>query len=105
MLLQNISLFVTGKKTVESIERVMMGTSMVKINGTHLTESNAIGCLKSHPLQLTYDGGFSEIREQEMFKEATSLPSYLRSRGSVYFLFDCLRIIMSFTSLFSVLCR
>ncbi|KAF6364058.1 armadillo repeat containing 2 [Rhinolophus ferrumequinum] len=69
------------KKTVESIERVMMGTSMVKISGTHLTESNAIGRLKNHPLQLTYDGGFSEIKEQEMFKEATSLPSYLRSRG------------------------
>ncbi|XP_016015701.2 armadillo repeat-containing protein 2 isoform X3 [Rousettus aegyptiacus] len=55
----------------------MMGDSMVKINGICLTESNAIGHLKSHPLQLTYGGGFREIQEQE----AASLPSHLRSGG------------------------
>ncbi|XP_004422246.1 PREDICTED: armadillo repeat-containing protein 2 [Ceratotherium simum simum] len=70
-----------SKKTVESKETVMMGNSVVKINGIYLTESNAIGHLKSHPLQLTYDGGFSEIKEQEMFKGTTSLPSHLRNGG------------------------
>ncbi|KAM5282884.1 armadillo repeat-containing protein 2 isoform 3-T6 [Hipposideros larvatus] len=70
------------KKTGESKGRSLMGNSMVKINGTYLTESNPIGHLKSHPLQLTYDGGFSEIKEQGMFKESTSLPSHLKSRGS-----------------------
>ncbi|XP_004406746.1 PREDICTED: armadillo repeat-containing protein 2 isoform X3 [Odobenus rosmarus divergens] len=58
-----------------------MGDTMVKTNGIYLTESNAIGHLKSHPLQLTYDGGFSEIKMQEMFKGTTSLPSHLRSGG------------------------
>ncbi|XP_034524846.1 armadillo repeat-containing protein 2 isoform X3 [Ailuropoda melanoleuca] len=58
-----------------------MGDPMVKINGIYLTDSNAVGHLKSHPLQLTYDGGFSEIKEQEMFKGTTSLPSHLRSGG------------------------
>ncbi|XP_023389170.1 armadillo repeat-containing protein 2 [Pteropus vampyrus] len=65
------------KKTIESKERIMTGDSMVKINGIYLTESNAIGHLKSHPLQLTYGGGFREIKEQE----AASLPSHLRSGG------------------------
>ncbi|XP_074224620.1 armadillo repeat-containing protein 2 isoform X2 [Camelus bactrianus] len=69
------------KKRVESKETVMMGDSMVKINGIYLPESNALGHLKSHPLQLTYDGDFSEIKEQEMFKGATPLPSHLRSGG------------------------
>ncbi|XP_019686613.3 armadillo repeat-containing protein 2 isoform X3 [Felis catus] len=69
------------KKTVESKETVVKGDPMVKINGIYLTESNAMGHLKSHPLQLTYDGGFSEIQEQEMFKGTTSLPSHLRSGG------------------------
>nr|XP_060473200.1 armadillo repeat-containing protein 2-like [Panthera onca] len=73
------------KKTVESKETVVKGDPMVKINGIYLTESNAMGHLKSHPLQLTYDGGFSEIQEQEMFKGTTSLPSHLRSGGSVFF--------------------
>ncbi|XP_073892923.1 armadillo repeat-containing protein 2 isoform X7 [Macaca fascicularis] len=59
----------------------MMGDSVVKINGIYLTKSNAICHLKSHPLQLTYDGGFSEIKEQEMFKGTTSLPSHLKSGG------------------------
>nr|XP_055116755.1 armadillo repeat-containing protein 2 isoform X3 [Symphalangus syndactylus] len=68
-----------SKKTVESKETVMMGDSMVKINGIYLTKSNAICHLKSHPLQLTDDGGFSEIKEQEMFKGTTSLPSHLKS--------------------------
>ncbi|XP_054969986.1 armadillo repeat-containing protein 2 isoform X4 [Pan paniscus] len=70
-----------SKKTVESKETVMMGDSMVKINGIYLTKSNAICHLKSHPLQLTDDGGFSEIKEQEMFKGTTSLPSHLKSGG------------------------
>lgn len=70
-----------SKKTVESKETVMMGDSVVKINGIYLTKSNAICHLKSHPLQLTYDGGFSEIKEQEMFKGTTSLPSHLKSGG------------------------
>ncbi|XP_045654382.1 armadillo repeat-containing protein 2 [Ursus americanus] len=70
-----------SKKTVESKETVVMGDPMVKRNGIYLTDSNAVGHLKSHPLQLTYDGGFSEIKEQEMFKGTTSLPSHLRSGG------------------------
>ncbi|KAL2792409.1 armadillo repeat-containing protein 2 isoform a [Daubentonia madagascariensis] len=70
-----------SKKTVESKETVMMGDSVVKINGVYLTESNAIGRLKSHPLQLTCDGGFREIKEQEMFKGTSSLPSHLTSGG------------------------
>lgn len=64
---------------------VVKGDPMVKINGIYLTESNAMGRFKSHPLQLTYDGGFSEMKEQEMFKGTTSLPSHLRSGGSVFF--------------------
>ncbi|XP_047716112.1 armadillo repeat-containing protein 2 isoform X2 [Prionailurus viverrinus] len=70
-----------SKKTVESKETIVKGDPMVKTNGIYLTESNAMGHLKSHPLQLTYDGGFSEIQEQEMFKGTTSLPSHLRSGG------------------------
>ncbi|XP_030784047.1 armadillo repeat-containing protein 2 isoform X2 [Rhinopithecus roxellana] len=70
-----------SKKTVESKETVMMGDSVVKINGIYLTKSNAICHLKSHPLQLTYDGGFGEIKEQEMFKGTTSLPSHLKRGG------------------------
>uniref|UniRef100_A0A8I5MZ39 Armadillo repeat containing 2 n=1 Tax=Papio anubis TaxID=9555 RepID=A0A8I5MZ39_PAPAN len=70
-----------SKKTVESKDTVMMGDSVVKINGIYLTKSNAICHLKSHPLQLTYDGGFSEIKEQEMFKGTTSLLSHLKSGG------------------------
>nr|XP_008518813.1 PREDICTED: armadillo repeat-containing protein 2 isoform X1 [Equus przewalskii]XP_008518822.1 PREDICTED: armadillo repeat-containing protein 2 isoform X1 [Equus przewalskii] len=69
------------KKTVESKETVLMGNSVVKRNGIYLTESNATGHLKSHPLQLTYDGGFGEIKEQEMFIGVTPLPSPLRSGG------------------------
>eukprot|EP00069_Balaena_mysticetus_P007481 bmy_05557T0 len=93
------------KKRVESKETVTMGDSMVKIHGIYLTESNAIGHL-SHPLQLTYDGDFGEIKEQEMFKGAASLPSHLRSGGSVFFSFNFpVRTTMSFTSLLSVLCR
>ncbi|XP_005377906.1 PREDICTED: armadillo repeat-containing protein 2 [Chinchilla lanigera] len=68
------------KKTVKSKETVMMGDSAVKTNGICLTESNAIGHLKSHPLQLTYDGGFREVQEQEVLR-GTSLPSHLRSGG------------------------
>ncbi|XP_025719449.1 armadillo repeat-containing protein 2 [Callorhinus ursinus] len=70
-----------SKKTVASKETVVMGDAMVKINGIYLTESNATGHLKSRPLQLTYDGGVSEIKKQEMFKGTTSLPSHLRSGG------------------------
>lgn len=72
---------------MESKDTVRMEDSPVKINGIYLTEPKAAGHLKSHPLQLTYDGGFREIKEQEMFKEATSLPSHLRSGGSVFLLF------------------
>ncbi|XP_012661696.1 armadillo repeat-containing protein 2 [Otolemur garnettii] len=70
-----------SKKTVESKETVTMGDSVTKINGVYLTESNAIGHLKSHPLLLTRDGGFSEIKEQGMFQGTTSSPSHLRSGG------------------------
>ncbi|XP_045400091.1 armadillo repeat-containing protein 2 [Lemur catta] len=70
-----------SKKTAESKDTVMMGDSMVEINGVYLTESNAIGHLKSHPLQLTCDGGFSEIKEQKTFKGTTSVPSLLRNGG------------------------
>ncbi|XP_060046637.1 armadillo repeat-containing protein 2 isoform X2 [Erinaceus europaeus] len=59
----------------------MMGNSVVKINGIYLPESHATGHLKTHPLQLTYDGSFSEIKKQEMFKGTTSLPSHLRNGG------------------------
>ncbi|KAM6185179.1 armadillo repeat-containing protein 2 [Rhynchocyon petersi] len=70
-----------SKKTVKCKEMILMGDSMVKRNGICLSESNAIGHLKSHPLRLTYDGSFSEIKEQEMFKGTTSLPSHLRNGG------------------------
>ncbi|XP_004753520.1 armadillo repeat-containing protein 2 [Mustela putorius furo] len=70
-----------SKTTVEPEETVVMGDPMVKINGIYLTESRAVGRLKSHPLQLTYDGGFSEIKKQEMLKGTTTLPSHLRSGG------------------------
>lgn len=73
---------------MESKDTVRMGDSPVKINGIYLTEPKAVGHLKSRPLQLTYDGGFREIKEQEMFPGATSLPSHRRSGGSVFFLFD-----------------
>lgn len=72
---------------MESRDTISMGDSPVKINGVHLTEPKAAGHLKSRPLQLTYDGGFREIKEQEVFKEATPLPSHRRSGGSVFFLF------------------
>ncbi|XP_003466063.1 armadillo repeat-containing protein 2 [Cavia porcellus] len=69
------------KKTVESKDTVITGDSTVKTNGIYLTESDAIGRLKSHPLHLTYDGGFREIRgEQEVMRGASS-PSHLRSGG------------------------
>ncbi|KAM8792261.1 armadillo repeat-containing protein 2 [Rhynchonycteris naso] len=67
------------KKTVESKERVKMGDTMVKISGIYSTKSKAVGHIKSHPLQLTYDGDFSEIKEQALFQGATPLPSHLRS--------------------------
>uniref|UniRef100_A0A8B9WUL6 Armadillo repeat containing 2 n=1 Tax=Bos mutus grunniens TaxID=30521 RepID=A0A8B9WUL6_BOSMU len=51
---------------VESEETVTTRDSVVKINGIYLTESKAIGHLKRHPLQLTYDGDFSKITEQEI---------------------------------------
>ncbi|XP_032194767.1 armadillo repeat-containing protein 2 isoform X2 [Mustela erminea] len=70
-----------SKTTVEPEETVVMGDPMVKINGIYLTESRDVGRLKSHPLQLTYDGGFSEIKKQEMLKGTTTLPSHLRSGG------------------------
>ncbi|KAG8522134.1 Armadillo repeat-containing protein 2 [Galemys pyrenaicus] len=70
------------KKTVESKDTIMMGNSMVKINGIYLTEPHATDLLKSHPLQLTCDSRFNEIKEQGMFKGAAPLPSHLRSGGS-----------------------
>ncbi|XP_054992069.1 armadillo repeat-containing protein 2 [Sorex araneus] len=69
------------KKTVESKETIIRGDSLVKINGMYLTESHAMDHLKSQPYQLSYNGGFGEIKEQEMFKGATSLPSRLGSGG------------------------
>ncbi|CAI9164230.1 unnamed protein product [Rangifer tarandus platyrhynchus] len=80
-LLPARTLLPTQSKRVESEETVTTRDSVVKINGIYLTESKAIGHLKSHPLQLTYDGDFSKITEQEMFKGATSLPFHLRSGG------------------------
>ncbi|XP_066229618.1 armadillo repeat-containing protein 2 isoform X2 [Saccopteryx leptura] len=56
-----------------------MGDSMVKISGIYLTKSKAIDHIKSHPLQLTYDGDFSEVKEQALFQRATPLPSHLGS--------------------------
>lgn len=61
----------------------MMGDSVMKRNGLYLAESNAIGQLK-----LPYDADFSEIKEREMFQGATSMPSHLRSGGSVFFPFN-----------------
>ncbi|XP_055289507.1 armadillo repeat-containing protein 2 isoform X1 [Moschus berezovskii] len=80
-LLPARTLLPTQSKRVESEETVTTRDSVVKINGIYLTESKAIGHFKSHPLQLTYDGDFSKITEQEMFKGATSLPFHLRSEG------------------------
>ncbi|XP_032507000.1 armadillo repeat-containing protein 2 isoform X3 [Phocoena sinus] len=77
-LLPDVTLPPAQPKRVESKETVTMGDSVVKIHGIYLTESNAIGHL-SHPPQLTYDGDFGEIKEQEIFKGAASLPSHLRS--------------------------
>ncbi|XP_042530963.1 armadillo repeat-containing protein 2 [Dipodomys spectabilis] len=70
-----------SKKITQYKEAVMMGNSTVKINGIHLTEPNATDHLKSHPVQLTYDGGFREIKGQEVFKEAPPIPSHLRRGG------------------------
>lgn len=96
---------ITAKRVV-SEETVMTRDSVVKINGIYLTESKATENLKSHPLQLTYDGDVSKITEQEMFKGATSLPFHLRSGGSVFFSLNFqVRATVSFTSLFSLLCR
>uniref|UniRef100_A0A8D1S7V8 Armadillo repeat containing 2 n=1 Tax=Sus scrofa TaxID=9823 RepID=A0A8D1S7V8_PIG len=67
-----------SKKRVEPKETVMMGDSVMKRNGLYLAESNAIGQLK-----LPYDADFSEIKEREMFQGATSMPSHLRSGGSL----------------------
>ena len=90
-------------KRVESEETVTTRDSMVKINGIYLTESKAIGHLMRHPLQLTYDGDFSKITEQDVFKGATSLPFHLRSGGSVFFSLNFqVRATVSFTSLFSL---
>ncbi|KAI6055870.1 armadillo repeat-containing protein 2 isoform X1 [Marmota monax] len=80
-LLPDRSFPAESKKTVVSKEMVMMGNSMVEISGTYLRDSNTIGHLKSHPFQLTYDGGFREIKQQEGFKGTTSLPSRLGSGG------------------------
>lgn len=70
---------------MEPKETVMMGDSVMKRNGLYLAESNAIGQLK-----LPYDADFSEIKEREMFQGATSMPSHLRSGGSVFFPFNFL---------------
>ncbi|XP_049627190.1 armadillo repeat-containing protein 2 [Suncus etruscus] len=70
-----------SKKIVESKEMIMRENSLVKINGMYLKESHDIGHLKSHSHQLTYDGGFGEMKKQDMFKGETSLPSHLRSGG------------------------
>lgn len=84
MLWPNISLVITAKKIVESKEMIMRENSLVKINGMYLKESHDIGHLKSHLEQLTYDGGFGELKKQDMFKGETSLPSHLRSGGLVF---------------------
>uniref|UniRef100_A0A4W2HBV9 Armadillo repeat containing 2 n=1 Tax=Bos indicus x Bos taurus TaxID=30522 RepID=A0A4W2HBV9_BOBOX len=81
-LLPARTLLPTQPTRVESEETVTTRDSVVKINGIYLTESKAIGHLKQHPLQLTYDGDFSKITEQEMFKGATSVPFHLRSGGN-----------------------
>nr|XP_053769704.1 armadillo repeat-containing protein 2 isoform X2 [Desmodus rotundus] len=59
-----------------------MGDSLMQINGIHVTESKAGGLLESPPLQLTEDGGFSDIKEQGLFKGATSSPSHLGNGGT-----------------------
>uniref|UniRef100_A0A8C5K4Y7 Uncharacterized protein n=1 Tax=Jaculus jaculus TaxID=51337 RepID=A0A8C5K4Y7_JACJA len=46
--------------------------------GVCSTASSTAGPLRSLPLQLTYDGSFREIREQEAFRDSSS-PSALRS--------------------------
>ncbi|XP_062042569.1 armadillo repeat-containing protein 2 isoform X2 [Lepus europaeus] len=70
------------KKLVESKGAVLMGDSLVNVNGICLTKPKTLSHARSHPLQLTYDGGFRETQEQEMFKEAASLPSHLQSGGA-----------------------
>nr|XP_045010832.1 armadillo repeat-containing protein 2 [Jaculus jaculus] len=57
-----------------------MGNSTMKINGVCSTASSTAGPLRSLPLQLTYDGSFREIREQEAFRDSSS-PSAVRSGG------------------------
>nr|XP_042117946.1 armadillo repeat-containing protein 2 isoform X4 [Peromyscus maniculatus bairdii] len=66
-----------SKTTEDSKETVSVENSAAKINGTYLTASNAIGHLKSHPPQRTYDQGFRETKE--VSKEPSS---HLRSGGS-----------------------
>ncbi|XP_059128469.1 armadillo repeat-containing protein 2 [Peromyscus eremicus] len=65
-----------SKTTEESKETVSAGNCTAKINGIYLTASKAIGHLKSHPLQRTYDQGFRETKE--VSKEPSS---YLQSGG------------------------
>ncbi|CAH6778265.1 Armc2 [Phodopus roborovskii] len=69
-----------SKTTEESKETVTVGNSTAKINGTYLRASNAIGHLKSHPPRLSYDQGFRETEEQDVFKES-SPPAPLQSSG------------------------
>ncbi|XP_006881293.1 PREDICTED: armadillo repeat-containing protein 2 [Elephantulus edwardii] len=69
------------QKAGESKGTLLTGDGMVKRNGICLSESHAAGHLNSRPLQLNYDGGFGGIKEQQLFKGTTSLPSHLRNEG------------------------
>ncbi|XP_036920899.1 armadillo repeat-containing protein 2 [Sturnira hondurensis] len=69
------------KKAVESKETVRMGGSLMKINGIHVTELKAVGLVESRALQLTEDGGFSEVKDQGLLEGTASSSSHLGSGG------------------------
>lgn len=74
----------TAQKMVESQETGRMGDSVMAVNGIHVAKSKTLGHVRrNHPLQLTYDGGIRETKEQDTLQGTTSSPSHLQSRGSV----------------------
>nr|XP_021504735.1 armadillo repeat-containing protein 2 [Meriones unguiculatus] len=79
-LLPDRSLPAAHSETMEeSKETVTEGGSTAKTNGA-LTAPNATAHSQRHPVQLPFDQGFRETKEQVMFTEA-SPPSHLRSKG------------------------
>ncbi|XP_040839061.1 armadillo repeat-containing protein 2 [Ochotona curzoniae] len=71
-----------SQKMVESQETGRMGDSVMAVNGIHVAKSKTLGHVKrNHPLQLTYDGGIRETKEQDTLQGTTSSPSHLQSRG------------------------